>query len=411
MAGRGDQEAGHGSGPKAPTVPVTPPALPLAPIDGYISQMREEFGSLATCLLAEDGDPDEFYQAALDLYALFNDIGGRPQDIVGPEAFTWQQETRLAAGMAINPFSAATCLLDDLRTRAFAGGVRDAIKAAQEQYPGERIEVLYAGTGPFAPLALLQTPFFGSDEVRFTLIDIHPAALACQAQIISVLGLEPYIEATIQADATQWQPPGGKKYHIAVAEVMERGLITEPQVAVTQMIANHLRSDGFLVPERIDLSLCLMCPEAEQERAEQSRDRLGEYFDLSGDSITDITPVLGDSAAPDRIFIDRVFSLTKSVAADYGITETGTIPLPAIQLPDQLPPGLALRVLTEITTFGNFALGDYASGLTFPEPLVDPPPLTPGGSYALGYETLGVPGLRLSQSEVPRSNQRDERSN
>ena len=401
MAGRKDQEAGNGGGQKAPSVPVQPPALPLAPIDGYTSQMREEFCSLAACLLAEGGDPDDFLQAALDLYALFNDISGRPQDIVGPEAITWQQETPLAEGIAINPFSAAICLLDDMRTRAFAGGVCDAIKASQEQYPGECIEVLYAGTGPFAPLALLQTPFFSSDEVQFTLIDIHPAALACQAQIISVLGLEPYIEATIQADATQWHPPDGEKYHVVVAEVMQRGLITEPQVGVTEAIARHLRSGGFLVPERIDLSLCLLSPEAEQERAVQARDRLGEYFDLSGDSIPDVTPILGDSAAPNRIFIDRVFSLTKSVAEDYERSETGIIPLQAIHLPDPLPAGLALRVLTEIRTFGDFVLGDYASGLTFPEALDDSPSLTPGGTYTLSYESLGVPGLRLTRAEGP----------
>jgi len=400
MAGRKDQEAGNGSGQMAPLVPVQPPAVPSAPIDGYISQMREEFGSLAKCLLAEDGDPDDFNQAALDLYALFDDIGGRPQDIVGPEAITWQLETELAEGLAINPFCAATCLLDDVRTRAFAGGVCEAIKAAQKQYPGECIEVLYAGTGPFAPLALLQTPFFSSGEVQFTLIDIHPPALACLARIISVLGLEPYVKAAIQADATQWHPPDGEQYHVAVAEVMQRGLITEPQVGVAEAIARHLRGGGYLVPERIDLSLCLLSPEAEQERAEQSIDRLEEYFELSGDSILDITPLSGDSAAPDRIFIDRVFSLTKSVARDYERSETGIIPLQTIYLPDPLPDGLALRVLTEIRTFGDFVLGDYASGLTFPEPLIDSPPLTPGNTYALSYVVLGVPGLRLTRTEV-----------
>ena len=401
MAGRKDQGAGNGGGQNAPSVPVQPPALPPAPIDGYTSQMREEFCSLAACLLTEGGDPDDFLQAALDLYALFDDIGGRPQDIVGPEAITWQQETPIAEGVAINPFSAAVCMLDDVRTRAFARGVCDAIKASQEQYPGECIEVLYAGTGPFAPLALLQTPFFSSDEVRFTLIDIHPAALACLAQIVSVLGLEPYIDATIQADATQWHPPGGRKYHVVVAEVMDRGLITEPQVGVTEAIARHLRSGGFLVPERVDLSLCLLSPEAEQEQAEQARDRLGEYFDLSGSSIPDVTPILGDGAAPNRIFLDRVFSLTKSVAADYERSETGTIPLQAIQLPDPLPAGMALRVLTEIRTFGDLVLGDYASGLTFPEVLYDSPSLTPGGTYTLSYESLGAPGLRLTRAEGP----------
>jgi hypothetical protein len=138
------------------------------------------------------------------------------------------------------------------------------------------------------------------------MIDIHPAALTCLARIMSVLGLEPYIEAMIQANATQWQPPGGATYHVAVAEVMERSLITEPQVGVTACIARHLCDGGFLVPERVDLSLCLLSPEAEQDRAAESRDRLWEYFELSGETIPEMLPALDDGAAPDRIFIDPV---------------------------------------------------------------------------------------------------------
>ena len=263
------------------------PKLPLAPYTGSLMDARQQFAALSTCLLRDVGEPIEFREAAYDLYALFNEIGGKPQDVIGAEAFTWQQETLLPTGKAINPNAAATCLLDYARTRAFARGVHDAIEAAKIRFPGECIEILYAGTGPYAPLALMQTPFFGPDEVRFTLIDMHESALSCQAQIISVLGLEEYIEEAVQADAAQWIPPDEKQYHVAIAEVMQRALIVEPQVAVTLALSKHMRPGGLLVPERIELTLCLLDPGAEQTLADACADRFSEYFRLSGDSIPD----------------------------------------------------------------------------------------------------------------------------
>jgi hypothetical protein len=64
--------------------------------------------------------------------------------------------TPLAAGVALAPSLAASCLMDAQRTRRFLCGLRDAI-ALRAARGGT--EVVYAGTGPFAPLALLLVPF------------------------------------------------------------------------------------------------------------------------------------------------------------------------------------------------------------------------------------------------------------
>lgn len=377
---------------------VTPPELPLVPYTGSQGEAREKFIALSTCLLGDNGIPNDFRQAAYDLYALFNEIGGRPQDVIGGAAFTWQQETLLPTGKAINPHTAATCLLDYARTRAFARGVHEAIEAAQKRFAGERIEILYAGTGPFAPLALMQTPFFGPDEVRFTLIDMHQPALSCQARIISVLGLEGYVEETVQTDATEWIPPDGKKYHIAVAEVMQRALIVEPQVGVTMAVTKHLRPGGLLVPERVELTLCLLKPGAEQYQAEAGVARMPQYFRLSGDSIPGAKASLPDTdptTGGERVIIATPFTLTGSIAVEHEITDAGQIRLPSIRFPDRIFPGQELRILTRITTSGGIVLSDYDSALTFPEGISDEPLLTPGGLYEVWYEVRGNPGLRL----------------
>lgn len=384
-----------------PSRSMKPNKLPLTPYMGSLMEARQRFTRSSTCLLADDGDPKDFRDAANELYTLFNEIGGRPQDVIGADAFTWQQETLLSTGKAINPYSAATCILDYARTRAFARGLQNAIEAARTRFPDERIDILYAGTGPYAPLALLQTPFFNPDQVRFTLVDIHESALSCQAQIISVLGLEDYVEETVQADATQWIPADGKQFHIVVTEVMQRGLVVEPQVAVTLALVEHLRPGGLLVPERIDLTLCLLDPAAEQTLTDGCADRLSDYFRLSGDSVTDaIKPALDADLATGRrrVIIGRQFLLTDSVAQTYRITSSGRIILPPVQLPHKIPPGFKLRILTGIRTSGDITLGDYDSGLTIPERVQNPPDLIPGGWYEIWYETRGNPGLRLKTS-------------
>ncbi len=383
-----------------------PPDLPLTPYTGSSTQARQQFIALSTRLIGDIGEPNDFREAAIDLYELFNEIGGRPQDVIGAEAFSWQQETLLPIGKAINPYSAATCLLDYARTRAFACGVYEAIKAAKVRFPGGRIEILYAGTGPYAPLALMQTPFFSADEVRFTLIDVHEPALSCLAQIVDVLGLENYIEQTVQADATRWTPPGEKQYHIAVTEVMQRALIVEPQVAVTLALVKHICQGGFLVPERIELTLCLLDPGTEHTLSEACEGRLSEYFRFSGDSIPDVKetePHSGSATDRRRIIIGSPFVLTDSTAQTCELSDAGHIRLPSVQLADCIPPELELRVLTGITTAGSIVLGDYDSGLTIPEPVFGHPPLTPGGWYEIWYETRGIPGLRLQPTDQPGS--------
>ena len=91
--------------------------------------------------------------------------------------------------------------------------------------------------------------------------------------------------------------------------------------------------------------------------------------------------------------------LTGSVAEAHEVTAAGHICLPPIQLPDRLPPGHELRILTKIATSGDIVLDDYDSGLTLPQPVFDEPPLRPGGLYEVWYETRGIPGLRLRPAD------------
>lgn len=339
---------------------------------------RETFSAIARRILGTDGTVLDKRDASNDLYTVFNELAGRPQERKGAEANPWQTETLLACGKAVNPYTAVNCLLDGARTRAFAQGVHQAIRAARERFPGEPVELLYAGTGPFAPLALLQTVYFSPQELRLTLIDIHQPALDCLKGILAALGLDDYVAALCQADATQWVPAPSKTYHILVAEIMDRGLSTEPQVAATMHLVQFLRPGGFVVPECVELRLCLSDRPVEMNRLEGNR--LAE-----------------DLPDPDRSrqMLGFVFALTGLDAKAYSVTGDGRIPLAHVRLPSELLPNGQLNILTTIRTFGDIRLDEHESVLTKPMAADVPCGLQPAMVLAPSYRLSNNPGLEF----------------
>ena len=60
----------------------------------------------------------------------------------------------------------------------FLRGISSAIMEATRRFPAQPIEVLYAGTGPYASLAIPLMHRFAPSEVKFTLLEVHETAVA-----------------------------------------------------------------------------------------------------------------------------------------------------------------------------------------------------------------------------------------
>lgn len=315
----------------------------------------DTFHDLARTILDPDAAPVDARDACLSLHAALHawlDLPAEP-----PEGTDWMHSTHLGDGLAVAPHSAASCLRDVARTRAFAQGVAAAIRAARARHPDRPARLLYAGTGPFAPLALLQCAAFGPEAVRFTLLDLHAVSVAALTRLIDRLGLGAWVETVAQADAIHWRPGQGG-YDIAVAEVMQRGLSKEPQVAVTRSLAAHLAPDGVLLPERIETGLCLW----------------------------DTTPF---ADAPARHSpLGPTFALTAPWAAALD-PQADSIDIGPFIAPAQ--DGRHLMVRTRIEVFDGHALEELASGLTHPFPFAEE--LSPGRPYTLRYRLRPDPGL------------------
>lgn len=161
----------------------------------------------------------------------------------------------LVNGTAISPTWAAMCMFDIVRTRQFVLGLRQAVGDQVLKHPGEPIEVLDAGCGPYGLLCLLAAGYFSPAQVQFTLLDIFPENIKSAQKLISALGMQHYFRAFVCGDALHYQWTSEMPLHIVVTETMNRALWKEPQVAITLQLSPQLAKGGVLIPERIEVSL------------------------------------------------------------------------------------------------------------------------------------------------------------
>src|SRR4051794_22221818 len=132
-------------------------------MNGPYSRRRRRLRGVVGLLLDERSSREALDRAAAELYEIFSAISAPSNSA----------DSALPSGTALSPAAAATCTRDGLRTAIFARGLRDAVAEASRRFAGEMIEVIYAGTGPFAVLAVPLMTILSPSDVRFTLIDCH----------------------------------------------------------------------------------------------------------------------------------------------------------------------------------------------------------------------------------------------
>jgi hypothetical protein len=268
-------------------------------------------------------------EAATDeLYEWFSSIVGLDPRPTSPDRI----DTALPTGIALSPALAGSCLKDPIRVSVFLRGIEAAIREAQRRFPGRRIEILYAGTGPFAPLAIPLMTRFSHEEIRFTLLDIHERSVQAVRTLVDFFGLGPFVRACVTADATSYEHR--EPLHIVMGETTQRALGKEPHVAIMRNLVPQLQPNGILIPERITIDLVLADPEAEAERrAAAARIPIATLMELTAGTarMPDDDPVI--VAVPDVPSIDRfTFAYT-----------------------------------TRVDVFGPHRLEEYQTGVTHPE--------------------------------------------
>jgi len=281
-----------------------------------------------------------------------------------PEAYT---DTKLASGFALSPAGAAACIEDPVRTAMFVQGVWRAVEEAARRFPGETIEVVYAGTGPFATLALPVMALSAPERLRFTFIDIHDTSIRCLQAVLSYFGLDGFVRQLVSGDATGYVHPPDLPLHVIISETLQQALSVEPQVSITRQLAPQLSRGGLLVPEKITVDFVLDDPvifrTTEIDPEHKTRTSVGRVFTL-------------DAGAGDLVVRD------------------GVIPLCELEIPAALPDSVP-ALLTEIHVFGDLVLRERDSGLTCPWPIKDVE-VREGERVVLYYDLGPMPAIKLA---------------
>ena len=268
-------------------------------------------------------------------------------------------ESFLDSGWAISPVQAALCAREPLRSAAFTRGLLQAV--TQRLRADRPVRVLYAGSGPFALLALPLMALLSEQQVQVCILEVHAHTLGYARALIGELGYAGHVSDYICADAAAYRIPADGMPDVIISETMNTALGKEPQVAIMRNL--HVQApSAALLPAAVTVHLGL--PRRTPEEA------CGEW--------------------------GTVFALTAQTIAAW---EEGGLPagegsrLPGARL--RVPAKLeqAPRLLTRIRVHGDVVLGDYDCSLNLPLPLPGKPALTGGEVLDFTYMLGREPGL------------------
>lgn len=237
--------------------------------------LKDKLVNISNDLLLPQDFHDKLVPAITSYTQLLFELGEIKADEISDRT-----DIRSKFGSAIGTFWAANCVKEVLRTQRFVRGLYLAIKDKLLQGDGP-IHVLYAGTGPFATLALPVMVQFSPAEVQFTLLEINENSYHKLLDVITAFDLNSYVKAIEIADATNYILPDGC-VDIVISETLNRALITEPQVFIMLNLASQLGKEVVYLPEEIIVNLCA------KKRSENKPTKLKTLINFNVDKMKEI---------------------------------------------------------------------------------------------------------------------------
>ncbi len=335
-----------------------------------ISNLR----SINNVLLSEQLDYSELKQAIEHYKRLLKEISNL--DFDRPEA---RSNIHLDSGKAIGPEWAAMCVDDIMRTKCFISGVDKAIQSLRLKTQKEPVHILYCGPGPFATLVLPLITKYTPQELRFEFIEINPQSVSSLKHIFETLNCNDYILGIHQEDAAKFKYDKRPDIDILLIECLQHALAREPQVAITYNLLPQLKRDAILIPEQINLHLCLINTRLQQEI-------------MLGNEVNSSTSYFKN--------IDPIFTLSKKEVVFY----PSNIDLSNHQFPlketilsnEDIESYNLIAISTELNVFEDCRLLINESGLTIPKILDYQTKEKPIARVLSQYILSNEPGMRTT---------------
>lgn len=165
-------------------------------------------------------------------------------------------------GVALSPMLAAGCASSHTRTQQFQRGINQYLTEKKEQLISqndEPLNILYAGTGPYATLLFPLLLLHQDININLTAIDIFDSSIKSVARLFEKAKLHNVSLKTYTANATKWRPDSDTQtFDLIISETMDRGLMREPQVSVFKHLIQFLKPEGSLIPEEIQITATLV---------------------------------------------------------------------------------------------------------------------------------------------------------
>ncbi|MGB1216683.1 MAG: hypothetical protein ACPG5P_02335 [Saprospiraceae bacterium] len=263
-----------------------------------------------------------------------------------PNDIEKNKDVFLEKGMALSPNMAALCIKDISRTIKFVWGLDEAIQDSLKEKPKKPVKILYAGSGPFATLALPIMSRYSHKEVQFTFVEINPESVSFLNRTLSLLGFQKYCSKIIQEDATTVHLE--EQYDILLSETMQYALLKEPQVSIALHLSQFLSPKGKLIPESIEVDLGLVNMKIRHEHSMtlDSQFEKKDYY----------------------LFLEKILHLNADFVKDFSKKSNFKNHKVDVGIRNQSSDN-SLCLMTKITTYNKHTIEHWDSGLTVPKTL------------------------------------------
>ncbi|MEM7184093.1 MAG: hypothetical protein AAF518_24560 [Spirochaetota bacterium] len=206
----------------------------------------------AEIILDEKSSQDSVCNAYINMHRVFLGIAGNFVNNSHIKNFP-----QSVFGKVLPATLAASTIQDALLNRKYTVALYKAIQQAHEKFPGERINIFYPLSGPYAHLVLPLAAKFSSKDISFFFLDVAKETLDGLWKIINTLGLNEYINQVFIGDPANHNHTKFEPYHILFTNSIQNTLNREPFLGMVPHLKQWLKEGGIVVPQAVNIEAFL----------------------------------------------------------------------------------------------------------------------------------------------------------